>query len=351
MKLPNGYGTVYKLSGKRRNPYIVKKTVGWHFDEKKDKPVQDYVIIGYAANRAEGLQMLADYNTNPYDLEASKVTFAEVYEKWSAEKYPTVSKSNVNGYTASYSLCTSLNDKLFKDLRLVDLQHVVDTCGKNYPTLRKLKVLFNQLYDYAIKNDICNKNYSEFVDIVRYKERNPNKYDRKKFSKDEINRLWELKDDKYYQIVLMLIYNGLRISEFIDLKKVDVHLEEQYFDVVDSKTENGIRKVPIADKILPFYQSWFDSAPDCEYLLHTEDNKHFLYRNYYDSYFTPLMQNLNIEKTPHCCRHTCISLLAEAGVDQTIIKKIAGHSGAMSLTEKVYTHFDVQELVKAINQI
>ena len=63
------------------------------------------------------------------------------------------------------------------------------------------------------------------------------------------------------------------------------------------------------------------------------------------------MQNLNIEKTPHCCRHTCISLLAEAGVDQTIIKKIAGHAGAMSLTEKVYTHFDVQELVKEINQI
>lgn len=342
---------MYKLSGKRRNPYIVKKTVGWHFDEKKDKQVQDYVIIGYAANRAEGLQMLADYNTSPYDLEASKVTFAEVYEKWSTEKYPTVSKSNVNGYTASYSLCTSLNDKLFKDLRLVDLQHVVDTCGKNYPTLRKLKVLFNQLYDYAIKNDICNKNYSEFVDIVRYKERNPNKYDRKKFSKDEIKRLWELKDNKYYQFVLMLIYNGLRISEFLDLKKVDVHLEEQYFDVVDSKTENGIRKVPIADKVLPFYQSWFDSIPDCEYLLHTEDGKHFKYRNYYDSYFQPLMEQLKIDRTPHCCRHTCISMLAEAGVDQTIIKKIVGHSGAMTLTEKVYTHFDIKELVDAINKI
>ncbi len=149
----------------------------------------------------------------------------------------------------------------------------------------------------------------------------------------------------------MLIYNRLRISELLDLKKVDVHLEEQYFDVVDNKTENEIRKVPIADKVLHFYQSWHDSAPECEYLLHIEDNKHFLYRNYYDSYFTPLMQNLNIEKTPHCCRHTCISLLAEAGVNQTIIKKIAGHSGVMSLTEKVYTYFDVQELVKAINQI
>ena len=63
------------------------------------------------------------------------------------------------------------------------------------------------------------------------------------------------------------------------------------------------------------------------------------------------MKNLNISRTPHCCRHTCISLLADAHVDQTIIKKIVGHSGAMTLTEKVYTHMDVNELIKAINMI
>ena len=54
-----------------------------------------------------------------------------------------------------------------------------------------------------------------------------------------------MKDDKYYQIVLMLIYNSVRISELLDLKKENVHLEEQYFDVIDSKTENGIRKAGI----------------------------------------------------------------------------------------------------------
>ena len=57
------------------------------------------------------------------------------------------------------------------------------------------------------------------------------------------------KDDKYYQIVLMLIYTGVRISEMLDLKKENVHLKEQYFDVLASKTENGIRIVPIADKV------------------------------------------------------------------------------------------------------
>ncbi len=227
----------------------------------------------------------------------------------------------------------------------------IDTCGKNFPTLKKIKVLFNQLYDFALKNDICNKDYSSYVDVAQYKDRNPNKYDRNKFSKEEIDLIWEQKDDKYYQIVLMLLYNGVRISEFLDLKKENIHLDEQYFDVIVSKTDNGIRKVPIADKVLPFYKAWYESNPDCEYLLHTEDGKHFKYRNYYDSYFQPLMEQLKIERTPHCCRHTCISLLAEAGVDQTIIKKIVGHSGAMTLTEKVYTHFDMKELVDAINKI
>ena len=180
MKLPNGYGSIVKLSGKRRNPYLVRKTNGWHFDKEKDKQVQDFIFIGYAPTRADGLQMLADYNKNPFDTKAAKMTFDDVYEEWSKRKYPTVSESNVKGYTAAYKTCSILYHKVFKDLKLVDLQTVIDTCGKNYPTLRKIKVLFNQLYDFAIKNDICNKDYSTFVDVVQYKDRNPNKYDRKR---------------------------------------------------------------------------------------------------------------------------------------------------------------------------
>ena len=151
MKLPNEYGSVVKLSGKRRKPYQVRKTTGWHYDKEKDRQVQDMITVGYAATRAEGLQMLAEYNNNPFDTKAAKMTFSDVYEEWSKRKYPTVSKSNVKGYTASYKACGTLYNKVFKDIRLVDLQNVIDTCGKNYPTLRKIKVLFNQLYDYALK--------------------------------------------------------------------------------------------------------------------------------------------------------------------------------------------------------
>jgi hypothetical protein len=44
-------------------------------------------------------------------------------------------------------------------------------------------------------------------------------------------------------------------------------------------------------------------------------------------------------------------MLAEAGINQTIIKKIVGHSVAMALTKKAYIHFDVKELINAINKI
>lgn len=125
-------------------------------------------------------------------------------------------------------------------IQSLDLQTVIDTCGKNYPTLKKIKVLFNQLYDYALKNDICNKDYSDYVDVAQYKDRNSNKCGRNKFEKSEIDMVWNQKEDKYYQIILMLLYSGVRVSELLDSKKENVHVDEQYFDVISSKTENGI---------------------------------------------------------------------------------------------------------------
>ena len=44
MRLPNGYGSVIKMSGKRRKPYAARKTAGWHYDKEKDKQIQDFVI-------------------------------------------------------------------------------------------------------------------------------------------------------------------------------------------------------------------------------------------------------------------------------------------------------------------
>lgn len=349
MKLPNGYGSVYKLSGNRRKPWTIRKTISWDIDENGTKLKRKYQYIGYYATREEALKALADYNSNPYDIN-NNITFAEVYNKWSTEKFETASHSNINGYKASYAVCNALYDMKFIDIRKTHLQGVIDSCGKNYPTLRKLKVLFNQLYKFATENDICQKDYSKFIDIVKHKEKGKEEK-HKPFTEAEIQILWNnVNRNEHIQIFLMLIYSGVRISELLDLKKSDVHINERYFDVIASKTESGIRKVPIAKKVHSFFKNWMQKN-NTEYLICTPEGKHFKYRNYFDSYWKPLIQEMELQHLPHDTRHTTISLLAKAEVNQTIIKRIVGHAGAMTLTEKVYTHFDVQQLVKAIDLI
>lgn len=151
----------------------------------------------------------------------------------------------------------------------------------------------------------------------------------------------------YFNVILMLIYSGCRISELLDLKKENVNINERWFDVIVSKTEAAIRKVPISDKVLPFFEHWYN-LNDCEYLLSTPDGKHFEYRNYYDSYWKPLMEQLDMEHRLHNTKHTCVSLLAEAGVDERLIKKIVGYKG-QGVTQQVYTHFEIEALLDAIN--
>lgn len=92
------------------------------------------------------------------------------------------------------------------------------------------------------------------MNILKFKDKNPNKTDRAPFTEKEINALWMQTDNIYVQIVLMLIYSGVRVSELLDLKRKNVFIDEHYFEVVKSKTNSGIRAVPIHDRTYPIFK-------------------------------------------------------------------------------------------------
>lgn len=353
LRLPNGFGNISKLPGNRRNPFRARVCIQCTLNKETERIEQKYKNIGYYATYEEAMVALVEYHKNPYDIDASKITFKEVFEKWSAEHYPKVSKSNVNGYNAAFKLCSDLYDMPFASINIDHLQAVVNNCGKNYPTLRKVKVLFNSMYKWAILRDICPTDRSKGVDIVQYKDKNPNKIDRFPFTEDEIKVIWNWSaKNEYVSIFLMMIYSGVRQGELRDLKKEDVHLDERYFFIRESKTPAGIRKVPIAKKTLPFFQYWMNKESKCDYLITTREGRYFYDRNFRDSYWTVILNDMGLNKDhkPHDTRHTCVSLLTKAGIDERIIKKIVGHSGK-SVTEIVYTHIDMQQLLEAIDKI
>ena len=349
MKLPNGYGSISKLSGNRRCPWRVRKTDGWEIVDGNLK--QKFINIGYYESKSKALQALADFNKDPYDLHHDTITFAEVYDKWSDKKFEGISYSNVKGYEAAYRLCSDIQNMRFVDVKLDIIQRIADNSGKNTPTLKKYKILMKALFDYAVIHGIIPKerNIVEYLDIS--KAGNPNSFDRKPFDKKEVKKIWESIDtNEYVSVILMLIYTGARIGEFLDLKKENINLEERCFHIVESKTEAGIRTVPIAKKILPFFEHWMNKNK-CEYLISTPQGKHFDYRNYYDSYWKPLVNAMGMEShRPHDTRHTCISLLTTAKVDERFIQKIVGHKG-QNVTRNVYTHLEIQELIQEIDKI
>lgn len=348
LKRANGTGAITKVKERRRKPFKVMVTTGWSDDGKQHR-----ILLGYYETLDKATVALAQYNDNPYDITAGKITFAEVYEKWSAQKYPVISESNVHAYKAAYKRCTFLYPKRFKEIGVDDLQYVVDTADFNYPTLRKLDSLFSQLYAYALIRRYTDTDYSKYVDIRKFKDKNPNKRNRTAFTASEIAKIKALDSEDVARTVLMLIYSGMRIGEFLNLKKADCHLDEQYIDVVSAKTNNGIRKVPISDKTMTYWR-YFYEKPDSEYLV-TMDGRDFSndkgYTAYKDTYWSPFMELLEFGKRDiHETRHTCSTMLYAAEVYEAKIARILGHMGK-TIAENVYTYLDIQELIEAINKI
>ena len=57
-----------------------------------------------------------------------------------------------------------------------------------------------------------------------------------------------------------------------------------------------------------------------------------------------------MEHKPHDARHTFASLMDSAGANKLCIKRIIGHS-SQDITEDIYTHKTLEELIEAIDLI
>lgn len=361
MRLPNGYGGVSKLPGNRRKPYRARITSGWEIDEKTGKLKQNYITIGYFESKKSALQALADYNANPYDIKAG-ITFAEVYEKWSERKFLEISPSNINGYRASYKLCSAIYDIEFAKLKLSHLQGVVDSTEKNYSMLKKLKTLFNQLFDYAVQNEIIgrDKHIVEYLNIGKA-QRSDKHY---RFTYEEITTMWNWAlSNEYIQVILMLIYSGVRPGELFAVRNSSVNLSEKYFRIERGKNDNAVRKVPIHDKTYPFFEHWYNKGT--EYLITQLNGSQIKFADnhgqYCETYWNPLLLNMGIlqytndkgeikEHTPDDTRHTFTTMWKEKKLDEAMRRKIQGHSGK-GIGEIVYTHFEFERLREELNKL
>lgn len=345
MKNPNGFGSVLKLGGKRRKPFAARVTDGWEINKDTGKVKQKFKYIGYYKSRPEAMIALAEYNKNPYDIDNKKVTFEDVFNLWKNEKYPNFSESNIRGYNAAYNLSSDLHNNLFKDIRKAHMQSVVDNKAKSHSMKKRTKTFFNQLYKYALENDVVEKDYSKFVEVGK----NISESKKEPFSKAEIEKLWiNLNQVENVDIALILIYTGMRPSELLEVENDSINLEKRYL-IGGMKTEAGTdRIIPINKKILPLIEKRMDE--NNQYLIVSTRGTKMSYNTLRMKRWIPLMNELNMDHTPHECRHTFATLMDNAGANKLSIKRIMGHA-TQDITDDIYTHKNLEELLKAIDLI
>lgn len=324
MKLPNGYGTVYRLTGNRRRPWVVKKTI-----DGRQKP------LGYFPTREEAFAFLVSVNRMTPEKE---ITFSALYHAWKARHFETIGASSRSAYEISYKHLSHLHSLPFARLTYQQIQSALDSIeAGGYCTKKKCRVLLSQLFQYAMKNGIVETDLSRFLELPKHVP----VYIKRPFTARQIGKLWKSVDTvKGVKDVLILIYTGMRAGEYISIAAGDVNLRQQYINVKKSKTLAGIRKIPIHKKILPILAERKAGGKICPC-----DN--------YESFrrlFDHAIKELNMHHTPHECRHTLATMLDRAGANETAVKMILGHART-GVTKGVYTHKTLADLRKAINKV
>lgn len=375
MKLPNGYGSVTKLSGNRRKPYLARVTLGWITNEQTGKTIQNRVPIGTYKTKKEALQALAEYGANPYDIQNNNLTLAELYQKWTEAYFPTLSgESSTRTITSAWKYCHPLYKMRVKDLRarhikgIMEDGYIISSRGKNAgqkvmasPGVKaRIKSMFNLMLDYALEYEIVDKNYARTFDISEdiIKEKEAATRGHIIFPPDEMKILWDNVDKILFaDWVLIQCYMGWRPQELATLQLADVNLDEWYM-VAGMKTDAGKnRMVPIHTKIQPLVKRNYDYAVSLgsDALFNDPTATKGGMKITYDKYagrFDKVMAalKLNPEHRPHDPRMTFITMAKKAGIDPMVVKRLAGHR-INDVTEAVYTVRDLEWLRSDIEKI
>ncbi len=315
--------------------------------------------IGYFKTSPEAHIALAEYNKKPYDLDKRTITFKEVYELAYADaRIDRLTKSSLASYKAGFDKCKPIWDTPMCDIKLMQLQDIVNSCStKSRSTQGNIITVQKLVYTYACKNDLADKDYSAFVKIVEHKKSKA----KKAYTREEIKLLWDNIDWKYKgerksildgetvaDILLILIYTGMRIEELLLTASSDVHLEERYIMNRGTKTENALRIVPIHKDILPILEKRL--ARNGENLIVTEAGNPIEYSNFHNPVFKKFCKAFDLKHSIHETRHSFATYTAH--IDSTLRSYMIGHSTG-SLTNDVYTHPEVllPELIAEIDKV
>lgn len=254
--------------------------------------------------------------------------------------------------------------------------------GRGFSTIRTIRGILRPAFQMAVDDDLIRKNPFAFeLATVIYND----SVTREALTREQERKFLKfVKEDshfgKYYEGIYILFHTGLRISEFVGLTKKDIDFEngkinvdhqlQRYtgtgYQIVEPKTESGIRQVPMTQEVAECFRKIIKSRkkPKVEPMIDGYSGFLYLDKNgmpmvalHWEKYFQHICQKYNrIYKvqmpkvTPHVCRHTFCSKMAAARMNPKTLQYIMGHSD-VGVTLNTYTHLGFEEASEEMRRV
>ena len=325
-RLKKGWGTVYQIKTKAKDGTIHYREKPWVFRYKGK-------YIGYYETEEDAMMAAFEYHKNP--MEEKEITFKELWELWLEQKSRTISEHTVKNYASKFrTYCGPLYDIPYKDLRPKDFLFVINsrpdtTNGTKNGTIKFLRAMDR----FAYELDIIEKKYAENIPMFKADVKRKNI----PFTEEEIEYLWNHLDIPDVDIVLILLYTGMRPGELPVVKLENIH--EDYI-IAGFKTKAGTdRYIPIHPRIKELIMNRVSQAKKDTLLNYQYKQLGVRFRK--------LMKKLGWVHHLHECRHTFITRLDNAGANRVCINLIVGHVGN-GVGERVYTHKTKEQLQETV---
>ena len=257
---------------------------------------------------------------------------------------------------------------------------------KSYSAIHSIRGVLRPAFQMAVEDDLIKKNPFDFQlsmavvndsvtrDAITHKQ----KRDFLKFVKEDEHF------SRYYDVIYILFFTGMRISEFcgltakdIDLKNKTVNINKQLqrtgdmrYIIEPPKTEAGNRLLPIQDDVCSCFENLLNKMDKRSNPV-ISDSKGRVYSGFlcldkngmpmvalhWEKYFQHICQKYNstyVEKmpkvTPHVCRHTYCSHCASAGMNPKHLQYLMGHSD-IGVTLNTYTHVEFDNIQREVNSL
>ncbi|WP_369806634.1 site-specific tyrosine recombinase/integron integrase [Lacinutrix sp. Bg11-31] len=161
--------------------------------------------------------------------------------------------------------------------------------------------------------------------------------------KEIIHLISKAKNLKHRAIIALLYSGGLRISELINLRIEDFHINRRQIFIRNSKGRKD-RYVTLAESFLPLLQNYLVTYSPKHYFVEGQIKQQYTagsVRKFIKKYKNECGIKTNV--TPHTLRHSYATHLLENGVNLRHIQELLGHSKPE--TTMIYTHVARKDLL------